>query len=279
MSRATCWMGPVGFAVCVLVLAGAAPGQDLDAASILYSHGVHAYFDGNVGEAEPCFTRAIALNPNDPRAYYFRGLSRLQLGRDAGAPADLEAGAAAEARQPDRYAIGTALERVQGGPRILLEQYRRQAREAYALHRAEVNRARYERVSRREADVLRQKVAVPLDQLVPPGEAKSLLAGQDVAEPLLAPAATAPAPAEASDTPAAAKVAGDPFADDPAAAAPAGPAASPPDQRPASDAAAPPAEEPAAPAAAAPAEDTTPAAKSADTGTDPFGLDGGNPFQ
>jgi hypothetical protein len=212
-------------ALCILALTGRAPGQGLDAASILYSHGVHAYFDGDASEAERSFTRAISISPNDPRAYYYRGLSRLRLGRDADAQADLRAGAAAEARQPNRYATGAALQRVQGRQRLLLEKYRQQAREEYALQREEVSRARYEQITSREADVMRHPVAVPLERLVPPGEAKSLLGVRPAAGPSAAPAASVAPPATASST--ATEAAGDPFADDttPPQLAPAAPQA------------------------------------------------------
>jgi tetratricopeptide (TPR) repeat protein len=275
MNRAACWIGPVWMTISVLMLAGRAPGQSMDAAGILYSHGVYAYFDGNVGEAEQYFARAIASNPNDPCAYYFRGLSRLRLGRDADARTDLEAGAATEARQPNRYAVGTALQRVQGGGRLLLEQYRRRAREAYALQREQVSRARYEQIISREAEVLRRKVTVPLDQLVSPGEAQSLVGSEGIAEPGHAPAAAAAAPAAASDAPPAAKVGGDPFADEPASSEP---AASQPDESPASDLFGTPSPKPGDPSAAGPADSTAAPEDAAEAEADPFRLDEENPF-
>jgi hypothetical protein len=295
MNRAACWIGPVWLTLCVLVVAGRATGQGPDAASILYSHGVGAYFDGNASEADQYFTRAIALNPSDPRAYYFRGLSRLQLGRDGDARADLEAGAAAEARQPNRYATGSALQRVQGRERLLLEQYRRQAREEYALQRAEVARARYEQTVRREADVLRHQVAVPLDGLVPAEQARSLLGAPPVAGPNLTPAAsvapaataaTAPpaaaapaSPAAAATAPPAAKAADHPFADETAAAKGGAsvPAVSQPKSPPADELFGTPAQKPDDRQAAGPARSTSKPAPDVETETNPF-LDEDNLF-
>ena len=86
-----------------VALAGAMPtstssfGRDWNAAAMLYSHGVHAYFAGDDTEAEQDLTQAIASNPTDPRPYYFRAMSRLHQGRDADARQDMQAGAAVEA--------------------------------------------------------------------------------------------------------------------------------------------------------------------------------------
>ena len=54
-------------------------------------------------------------------------LTLLRQGRSDEARGDMLVGAALEAQQPRRYAIGAALERVQGGERLLLEGFRRNA--------------------------------------------------------------------------------------------------------------------------------------------------------
>ncbi len=294
MRIAACWSGAVWSVICVLATASPAPGQSLDAATILYGHGVQAYFDGQFGEAQGYLSRAIASNPRDPRAYYFRGLSLLRLGDAAQGRADLQAGAAVEAERPNRYAVGSALARVQGGNRLLLEKYRGQAREQYALERQQVSRVRYEQMTRREADVLRRKVTVPLDQLVPPGEARSLLGSRSPVQPPVAP----PPVARDAASPGA-PAGGDPFADDPVASPP---AATESTASPSASAAGPPASSsepaPAEPAATVPAATATapaqppaddlfgapadvgaaPAAATEDE-SDPFGFDGTNPFE
>ncbi len=292
MKNAAYWSGLVWIMIGALALARPALGQNLDAATILYSHGVHAYFAGHVGEAADYLAQAIRSNPNDPRAYYFRGLCLLRLGEPTRARADFDVGAAVEARQPNRYAVGSALVRVQGGNRLLLEKCRRQAREQYALEREMISQARYEQMVNREADVLRQRVAVPVDQLVPPGEAP-----QPVDSPIVA------APPTASPAPTATGAADDPFADDPIVPGPAEPAqpaatdsaspapvsdepldldpfVAPAETDDATTPAEPPTDAPAAPDqdAAEPPADSLFGSPAAAPDDDPFSFDDGDPF-
>ncbi len=74
--------------------------QGIDLAETLYSAGVQAYFDGNSAQADAYLSRSIAVDPHDPRAYYFRALSRLREGRQDEARADMQTGANLEARAP-----------------------------------------------------------------------------------------------------------------------------------------------------------------------------------
>src|SRR5262245_22599251 len=86
--------------------ATATHGQDLDAATVHYGDGVHAYFRGNASRAEESLSSAMALNSQDPRYYYFRALSLLRQGRTAEARGDMQVGAALEAQRPGRFAVG-----------------------------------------------------------------------------------------------------------------------------------------------------------------------------
>jgi hypothetical protein len=183
-----CWLGSSALA------------KDWNAASMHYGRGVHAYFDGQDHAAEKLLSQAIESNPNDPRAYYFRAMSRLRLGQKHEARQDMLAGATVEARAPARYAVGTALERVQGQDRLLLESYRRQARLDEAAHRDQRARTRYEITVDRESEVLRREVEVPMEELLEPAPPRELIKHQ----PRPAPRDTKPAEAL-----------GDPFADDP----------------------------------------------------------------
>lgn len=187
-------------------------GQNRNAAGMLYSRGVHAYFSGRDSEAEPFLTHAIQSDPQDPRPYYFRAMCRLHQGRDAEARQDMQAGAAVEARAPNRWAVGSALQRVQGRDRLLLEGYRRQARLDEAIRRDERNRTRYEQIIRRESDVLRQAVEVPLDKLVQPADPQELINSQVDPSPH-AKLPSDPPPQRQETSPLAPPVV-DPFADD-----------------------------------------------------------------
>ncbi len=105
----------------VFVAPAALWAQSASVAAALYGQGVEAYFAGGP-TAESYFSRAISTDPTDPRPYYFRAMTRLREGREDEARTDMQAGADAESKQPNRFAVGKALERIQGSSRLLLEQ-------------------------------------------------------------------------------------------------------------------------------------------------------------
>ncbi|GAB6167349.1 hypothetical protein JCM19992_33490 [Thermostilla marina] len=120
-----------------------------------YGLGVHAYFSGDYAKAFQHLTTAIDNGSEDPRCYYYRGLTYLRLGREDEAKLDFEQGAKLEAADVSGfYAVGRSLERVQGPDRRLLQKYRLEARLA-ALQEAErIRRERYEQLRREEERVL-----------------------------------------------------------------------------------------------------------------------------
>ncbi|RMF92884.1 MAG: hypothetical protein D6741_14435 [Planctomycetota bacterium] len=120
-----------------------------------YGLGVHAYFAGDYAKAFQHLTTAIDNGSEDPRCYYYRGLTYLRLGREDEAKLDFEQGAKLEAADVSGfYSVGRSLERVQGPERHLLQKYRLEARLA-ALQEAErIRRERYEQLRREEERVL-----------------------------------------------------------------------------------------------------------------------------
>jgi hypothetical protein len=201
----------------MLVWSTASPAQGVDP-GIAYSQGVHAYFAGRTNQANHYLSIAQSIDPTDPRTYYFRALSLLRLGRRDEAQLDMRTGAALEAREPNRFAVGIALERVQGGDRLLLERFRREGRVAEANLSIARERSRYEQITEREPEVLHQRVMIPLDRLLGSDGAPPML----VIEPLVPirpapPADAAPSPVAGGGVPAAAQ--GSPFGDDPTAPA------------------------------------------------------------
>lgn len=194
-----------------------------------YGKAVHRYFARDYAGAFEYLNKAIENGSNDPRCYYFRGLSYLQLGREEEAREDFQQGAKMEMQDTCVISsVSKALERIQGRTRMMIEEYRDDARLQALVELENNRRARYEELKREEARVLdRSAPAVGLPET---GEVAPA-----------APAPTAPPAAPADQMP----------ADEPAApAAPAVPA-------PAAPEAAPPA--PPAPAApAAPADEDNP---------------------
>jgi hypothetical protein len=199
---------------CTAIVPLAARAQQFGAADALYSNGVEAYFRGCSAEAESLFSSLMSVDPNDPRAFYFRALSLMRQGREDEARSDMEIGAQIEARSPNRFDIGKMLERVQGPTRLLLEQYRTRARAS-----ASMNPPRGA-VRSPDAAVLRERRVVPLDEFSRPGEPQSVAAPEPTTPPptFAPPADAQPKPTTEWNAPPATD-AGNPFGDDSAAGA------------------------------------------------------------
>ena len=131
-------------ALCVFTLPSLLIQADNEDAPDLYGHGVHAYYEGQFEEAAGAFSQAIEQGTNDPRIFYFRGLSHFQLGDEQAGRDDLAKGAQLENESSGRfYGINKALTRVQGPLRLILEEARDQARREAAEQRRARNRAIY----------------------------------------------------------------------------------------------------------------------------------------
>jgi hypothetical protein len=231
-----------------------------------YGDGVTSYFNGRTRAAEESLSLAIEADSRDPRSYYFRAMCLLRQGRIAEAKGDMMVGAGLEAQQPRRYAIGSALERVQGHDRLLLEKYRRDARtnavvQTSATAPATASPAPIRTFRERDADVLREERYVPLDELLRPGAPQTVVAEPPRQAAPTPPQATGPAMTAAPVEPPAAQSPAtettNPFADEPAAAG-SPESAAPPSETP-----------PAAPPAVTPPQNTEPAAPATPPATPP----------
>ncbi len=133
---------------CLLSLPVAASAQE-GALGDVYGRGVHAYFHGNYIAAFENLSAAISAGSKDPRAYYFRGLSALHLGRSPDAEGDFYTGAQLEMTQGDRFFdVSKSLERIQGSQRQLLEKYRIGARVQASRNQEQRRQQRYEQIRR-----------------------------------------------------------------------------------------------------------------------------------
>jgi hypothetical protein len=157
-----------------------------------YGSGVHAYFTGDATKAYERLTAAIDGGSKDPRAFYFRGLAYLKLGRPDEAKADFRKGADLESKDVNRfYNVGKALERVQGQARSELETYRVDARMAALEELEKVRKSRYEAIQREEARVVReQAVAAPEKPIE--AAATPEAGGDETPDPFATPEAAAP---------------------------------------------------------------------------------------
>lgn len=173
------------------------PAAEVAALSQAYGAGVHAYFAGNHQRAYDDLTQAIEAGSRDPRAWYFRGLAALKLGRLDEAEADFSVAADKEAEAGGDWDVSRSLERVQGHDRLQLERHRIRARVVAYQQRTSAIRQRYIDAQRRQPDVLR-RIRPETRQTDPLG----LFTGDDEpAETVPAPAAAEPDadPAPASD--------------------------------------------------------------------------------
>jgi hypothetical protein len=184
--------------VCMIALGmvadgGFARGGNLPPALLAgYGNGVHAYHEGDYQCSYDELTEVIEAGSNDPRAYFFRGLAALKLGRSDEAEADFQQGANLEADGTGGRIVSRALERVQGCDRLKLEHYRAQARVAAVQRDREAVRQRYSDIQDAEADVLRRRRPESIAPIEPSkGPAPKSLPGS-----------TGPAPQPPEETPA-----------------------------------------------------------------------------
>jgi len=172
-----------------------------------YGSGVHAYFAGDFARSYEILSQAIEAGTADPRAWYFRGLAALKLGRTDESEADFMTGSKKESENAGAWGVARALERVQGCDRVKLERHRMRARVASLQEDRRRTRLRYLGVESAEPQVLRDRVPEtvrpPLPgqpfQPSPEGEPEEPAREDD------APADTLPAPqdnpADGTDTP------------------------------------------------------------------------------
>lgn len=195
-------------AVLCLRFSAARGGDDPLAISASLGLGMHAYHAGDYQRSYDDMSAVIEAGSRDPRAYYFRGLAALKLGRTDEAEADFTAGAARESVGRGSWPVSRSLERVQGCDRLALERHRSRARLVAMQRDREAEATRYAPNSD-AADVLRRR----RPESIPPSVSGPRAEAEDAAEPveeLPAGKAAAEPAAEAPDT-------SDPFGDEPAA--------------------------------------------------------------
>ena len=95
-----------------------------------YGSGVHAYFASDFPLAEEYFNDVIEAGSQDPRVFYFRGLTQIQTQccmMEAGL-GDFEQAAQLEISGKRSGDVAKALSRIQGPTRIVIERIRAKAR-------------------------------------------------------------------------------------------------------------------------------------------------------
>ena len=184
------------------------------AVSSAYGAGVHAFHSLDFQRAHQDFTAAIEGGTEDPRAFYYRGLAALKLGRTDEADADFADGSSREAAGGSTLTISRALERVQGADRLRLEQFRARARVAAVQRDQSAIRGRYSDLYDAEADVRRRarpQLRLPQPEpLVPPAAKPATPAPGQPRRPAL--------PTDGSERPSLPRQpadGNDPFSDDP----------------------------------------------------------------
>jgi hypothetical protein len=151
------------FTVGLLISASAIQAQDI--LEQVYGSGVHAYFAGQLEKAQLLFDEVINAGSQDPRVYYFRGLTQIQSQGgciiEVGLP-DFEQAARLEVLGKVGVNVNLALARVQGPTRIAIERLRAEARMAAKILQVEEARAKYgEAGAPPNSQVVVPPVAVP----------------------------------------------------------------------------------------------------------------------
>jgi hypothetical protein len=200
---------PVGLAVWVAAAGGLLAGVRAEPAltevtplARAYGAGVHAYYGGDAQRSYDDLTQAIEAGTRDPRAWYFRGLAALKLGRLDESEADFATGAMKETEAVGDWGVPRALERVQGHDRLMLERHRVRARVAGLEQRRQAVERRYSQIDSRQSEVLRQRRPEGISRDPLPAFGGEELPS-DPARPL-APAEEMPAPPALDSEPAAA---------------------------------------------------------------------------
>lgn len=213
----------------LLTLAGATPTRVLAdeplGVAASYGAGVHAYYDGDYQTAYDSLTAAIEAGTLDPRAYYYRGLTSIKLGKiDDEINGDFAEGASRETMGRGGISISRSLERVQGRDRRRLEAYRQRARVAAVQRDEAAIRQRYIGVQETAPDVLRRRVpetvTAPAEPLDAPAPKPRGPATRQAPAPKTTPAQPRKAPVEtpAEDDPFSVppnRATDDPFGDEP----------------------------------------------------------------
>lgn len=171
----------------------------------LYGRGVHAYFARDFQQAHQFLTMAIDKGTQDPRVYYFRGLTYAMTGRPQEAEADFRKGAELEAADVDNYYnVSRALQRVQGSIRLTLEKHRQQARLEARERNERIARAKYQEFLENQKRVLLPPQGAIGQPVIPPGvEQKAPSANDPFTTPPAESSAVPPAPAQTAPPPAA----------------------------------------------------------------------------
>ncbi len=213
----------VGFLVSLVALQAQA--QDAAILSRLYGTGVHSYFAGEYSKAYDDLNKSIETGSQDPRAFYFRGLSLLKLGRTDEAVVDFKKGAELECADVNKtFNVPKSLERVQGEGRRQIEIYRAESRKIAFAREEKLRKARYETLRREEERVLlRQAEGGAFSANVEPEATPAVKTPKAAAEP------TAPKTKKKVEVKKAAEEEVDPFA---APSAEKAPAAKPAPQKP-----------------------------------------------
>ena len=174
---------------------------EVEALARPFGVGVHAYFSGDSQSAYDDLTQAIEAGTRDPRAWYFRGLAALKLGRLDEAEADFSTAAARETESAGDWAVSRSLERVQGRDRLALERHRIRARVARYERGRKAVESRYSQIESRQEDVLRRRRpeagspdTVSKFGVSPPSAPEDTAPPAERPEELLAPAASEPEP-------------------------------------------------------------------------------------
>lgn len=176
--------GGLALAVAAAARGAGVPADDPLAIRDAVGSGIHAYYSGDFARSYDDLTNAVEAGASDARAYYFRGLSSLRLGRTMEAEADFRLGAEREASEGSVLRVSRSLERVQGHDRLVLERHRARARLASLAREREAVGRRYSQIEDATSEVLRRRRPQDIQpELVDPRARRAPGAAEEVPSP------------------------------------------------------------------------------------------------
>jgi tetratricopeptide (TPR) repeat protein len=132
-----------------------------DDSDIIYGKGVHAFFDNKYEEAVTILSEAEKMESDDPRPFYFMGLSYLRQKKSEQADQYFEKAAQREysGRALQDYEVSESLRRIQGEERQRIEKIRTAERLNAAKRERQLQELRYGKETAAAREALRQSTA------------------------------------------------------------------------------------------------------------------------
>ncbi|MDR3183167.1 MAG: hypothetical protein LBT89_09675 [Planctomycetaceae bacterium] len=134
----------------------AGPFAAVNQAEVDYGRGVHAFFAGDYKAALGFFQQVEKSGSNDPRPYYYAGLTYKRIKNKEKSEEYYKKAASLEFGENIKreYDVSDALHRIQGRERLIVEQYREEARAKWQAEEKKRNEVKFNEQKERERQIV-----------------------------------------------------------------------------------------------------------------------------